>query len=325
MSNNRSLRSISTASGLTGVWPALFTPLKADDPKRLRNSIDYDKAKVIIDDLIAAGVTGLVPVGTTGQSPTVSPEQHLDMIRFTMDYVDGRVPVIAGAGSNSTRESVDMIQAIQKAFGPTAVLCVTGYYNNPPQAGLVAHFETLSAETGAKIVLYNVPARTGSYLEADTLIRLAADKNIIGLKQALDFRSEGAYRVDTANVIAATRDSDFAVVSGEDDGVAAMLELGGSGVISASANIPELAKIFLAVVAAHNSGDAARAAALQEDAMPYVKMVFSRKNPIPLGTLLNSPMFLPLVSVRETPGGEALHAELLKFMDEKAPSLKKHH
>src|SRR5690606_14262819 len=109
-------RSISTASELHGVWPALLTPLKADDPKRLRNSIDYDKAKVLIDDLIAAGVTGLVPVGTTGQSPTVSHEQHLDMIRFTVYYVDGRVPVIAGAGSNSTRESVDMIQAIQKAL-----------------------------------------------------------------------------------------------------------------------------------------------------------------------------------------------------------------
>jgi 4-hydroxy-tetrahydrodipicolinate synthase len=84
------------------------------------------------------------------------------MIRFTVDYVAGRVPVIAGAGSNSTRESVDMIQAIQKALGDTAVLCVTGYYNNPPQEGLIAHFETLSAETGAKIVLYNVPARTAS-------------------------------------------------------------------------------------------------------------------------------------------------------------------
>ena len=89
-----SARSISSAAELRGVWPALFTPLKNDDPKRLRNSIDYEKAKVMIDDLIAAGVDGLVPVGTTGQSPTVSPEQHLDMIRFTVDYADGRVPVI---------------------------------------------------------------------------------------------------------------------------------------------------------------------------------------------------------------------------------------
>lgn len=321
MSNNRS---ISTAAELRGVWPALFTPLKADDPKRLRNSIDYDKAKQIIDDVIAAGVTGIVPVGTTGQSPTVSPEQHLDMIRFTVDYVDGRVPVIAGAGSNSTRESVDMIQAIQKVLGPTAVLCVTGYYNNPPQEGLVNHFETLSSETGAKIVLYNVPARTASYLEADTLIRLAQDKNIIGNKQAVDFRSAGKFRDDTAKVIAATKGLDFTTVSGEDDGVAAMLELGGSGVITASGNIPEVAQIFLSIIAAHNSGDAAKARELQEAAMPFVKMVFCRKNPIPLATLFNSPLFQPLVSVRETAGGEALHAELMTFVSERAKSLGKY-
>ncbi len=318
-------RSISTASELRGVWPALFTPLKADDPKRLRNSIDHDKAKAIIDDLIAAGVTGLVPVGTTGQSPTVSPEQHLDMIRFTVDYVDGRVPVIAGAGSNSTRESVDMIQAIQKALGPTAVLCVTGYYNNPPQEGLAAHYETLSRETGAKIVIYNVPARTASYLEPDTLIRLAADKNIIGNKQAVDFRSPGRFQDDTRKVIAATKGMDFTTVSGEDDGVAAIMEMGGSGVITASGNIPELSRLFLAIVAAHNAGDAAKATALQEEAMPFVKMVFSRKNPIPLAAMFDSPLFLPLVSVRETAGGEALHAELMKFVDEKAPTLRKYY
>jgi 4-hydroxy-tetrahydrodipicolinate synthase len=321
MSNTRS---ISSASELKGVWPALFTPLKADDPKRLRNSIDYDKTKLIIDDMIAAGVTGIVPVGTTGQSPTVSPEQHLDMIRFTVDYVGGRVPVIAGAGSNSTRESVDMIQAIQKALGPTAVLCVTGYYNNPPQEGLVAHFETLSAETGAKIVLYNVPARTASYLEPETLIRLAADKNIIGNKQAVEFRSPGKFRDDTAKVIAATKGLDFTTVSGEDDGVATMLELGGSGVITASGNIPEVSKIFLAIVAAHNAGDVAKARELQESAMPFVKMVFSRKNPIPLAALFNSPLFQPLVSVRETAGGEALQAELMAFAAQNAPSLTKY-
>jgi 4-hydroxy-tetrahydrodipicolinate synthase len=317
-------RSISTASELKGVWPALFTPLKADDPKRLRNSIDYDKAKSVIDDLIAAGVSGLVPVGTTGQSPTVSPEQHLDMIRFTVDYVAGRVPVIAGAGSNSTRESVDMIQAIQKALGPTAVLCVTGYYNNPPQEGLAAHYETLSRETGAKIVIYNVPARTASYLEPETLIRLAADKNIIGNKQAVDFRNPGKFRNDTIKSIAGTKGLDFATVSGEDDGVAAIMEMGGSGVITASGNIPELSTLFLGIVAAHHAGDAAKAAALQEAAMPFVKMVFCRKNPIPLAAMFDSPLFLPLVTLRETAGGEALHAELMKFVDDKAPSLKKY-
>lgn len=318
-------RSISTAAELRGVWPALFTPLKNDDPKRLRNSIDFDKAKSMIDDLIAAGVSGLVPVGTTGQSPTVSPEQHLEMIRFTVDYVGGRVPVIAGAGSNSTRESVDMIQQIQKSLGDMAVLCVTGYYNNPPQEGLIAHFETLSRESGAKIVVYNVPSRTASYLEADTLIRLAADPNIIGLKQAVDFRSAGKYREDTIRVIAETKGLDFTTVSGEDDGVAAILELGGSGVITASGNIPELSGLFLKIVAAHEAGKPDEAKRLQEASMEFVRRVFSRKNPIVLGTLFNSPLFLPLVSVRETVDGEALEKELLQFIRDKAPSLKKYH
>ena len=322
MSNSRS---ISTAAELHGVWPALFTPLKNDDPKRLRNSIDYDKAKQIIDDMIAEGVNGIVPVGTTGQSPTVSPEQHLDMVRFTVDYVAGRVPVIAGAGSNSTRESVDMIQSIQKALGDTAVLCVTGYYNNPPQEGLLAHFETLSAETGAKVVIYNVPARTASYVEADTLIRLAADKNIIGLKQAIDFRTPGKFRDDTKKVIDATRGTDFAVVSGEDDGVAAILELGGAGVITASGNIPELARLFLKIVAAHKAGNPAEAKQLQEDAMVFVKAVFARKNPLPLAALFDSPLFQPLVSVRETAGGEAVQDMLMDLIRDHAPTLKKYH
>jgi 4-hydroxy-tetrahydrodipicolinate synthase len=322
MSNNRS---ISTAAQLHGVWPALFTPLNSDDPKRLRNTIDYAKAKLLIDDMIAEGVTGIVPVGTTGQSPTVSPEQHLDMVRFTVDYVAGRVPVIAGAGSNSTRESVDMIQSIQKALGDTAVLCVTGYYNNPPQEGLVGHFETLSAETGAKIVIYNVPARTASYLEADTLIRLAADKNIIGLKQAIDFRSAGKFREDTKKLIDATKGLDFSVVSGEDDGVAEILALGGNGVITASGNIPEVARLFLQIIAAHKAGNAAEAARLQESAMMFVKAVFARKNPLPLAALFDSPLFQPLVSVRETAGGEEVQAMLMNLVRDHAPSLKKYH
>ena len=194
-------KSIATAAELAGVFPALFTPLKDDDPSRLRNSIDFAKAKTIIDDLIAAGVSGLVPVGTTGQSPTVSHSQHVEMIKFTVDYVDGRVPVIAGAGSNCTRETVEVIQAIQKAAGDLACLCVTGYYNNPPQEGLVLHYETVARETGAKIVIYNVPGRTSSYIEPDTLVHLAGNANVIGLKQAVDFKNPGKHREDTLDVI----------------------------------------------------------------------------------------------------------------------------
>jgi 4-hydroxy-tetrahydrodipicolinate synthase len=318
-------KSIATGAELRGVLPALFTPLCDDDPKRLRNSIDYPKARKIIDDLIAEGVDGLVPVGTTGQSPTVSAAQHLDFIRFTVDYVDGRVPVIAGAGSNCTRESVDLIQEILKSLGEMAVLCVTGYYNNPPQEGLAAHYENLSRETGAKIVIYNVPSRTASYLEPETLVRLAQDKNIIGLKQAVDFRNPGRHRDDTLAVIQRTRNLDFGIISGEDDGVFAMLELGGQGVITASGTIAEAARLFLKLVSAHRAGRRDEAERYQQEAMPLIRAVFGRKNPIPLGTFFNSPLFLPLVSARETQDGAAFESEILALIREQLPSLRKFH
>jgi 4-hydroxy-tetrahydrodipicolinate synthase len=318
-------KSISTGEELAGVFPALFTPLKDDDPSRLRNSIDYDKAKVIIDDLIAEGVNGLVPVGTTGQSPTVSHRQHVDFIRFVVDYVDGRVPVIAGAGSNCTRESIEVIQAIQQGAGELACLCVTGYYNNPPQEGLVRHYETLARETGAKIVIYNVPGRTASYLEPDTLVHLAKSANVIGLKQAVDFRNPGKFREDTLDVVRRTAGDGFSVVSGEDELLFAVLELGGRGIITAAGNIPEAARTYLSIVRRHKDGDKAEAERLQAALDPLVKAVFCRKNPIPLATFLNSPLYLPLVQVRETKGGEEAHARIMELIATAAPSLKKHH
>ena len=230
------MRSVSTPEELRGVFPALFTPLEENDPLRLRNRVDHAKAKRMIDDLIALGVSGLVPVGTTGQSPTLSHAQHVDFVRFTVDYVDGRVPVIAGAGSNCTRESIEMIGAIQDACGPLACLCVTGYYNNPPQEGLVRHYETIARETGAKLIIYNIPGRTSSYLEPETLVRLARHPDVIGLKQAVDFRSPGRHRDDTVRVIGEVS-GDLSVLSGEDDALVDLLELGGSGIITAAGNI----------------------------------------------------------------------------------------
>ena len=303
---------------LKGSMTALITPFK-------NGKVDEKAFQDFCVWQIDQGTDALVACGTTGESPTLSHPEHNRVVELCIEAAKGRVPVIAGAGSNSTRESVDMIQSIQKMVGDTAVLCVTGYYNNPPQEGLTAHFETLSAETGAKIVIYNVPARTASYLEADTLIRLAADKNIIGLKQAIDFRSEGKFREDTKKVIAATKSLDFSVVSGEDDGVAEILALGGNGVITASGNIPEVARLFLKIVAAGKAGNAAEAKQLQEDAMVFVKAVFARKNPLPLAALFDSPLFQPLVSVRDTAGGEEVQAMLMDLVRDHAPSLKKYH
>lgn len=318
-------KSVSHAQGLAGVFPALFTPLKDDDPKRLRNSIDYDKSRLMIDALVAAGVDGLVPVGTTGQSPTLSHEQHVEFVCFVADYLDGRLPIIAGAGSNCTRESVEMINALQKKLGPLAVLCVTGYYNNPPQEGILDHFATVGAETGAKIVIYNVPGRTASYVEPDTLIALSEHPSVIGVKQAVDFQSPGKHRDDTLRVAEKTRGADFALLSGEDDAFPTVLEMGGVGIITATGNIVEAARLLKQIQAAHRSGDAAALQTAQESLLPFVRAVFSRKNPIPLATLFNSPLYQPLVPVERTPGGSDVRAELLRLVQTIAPSLAKYH
>jgi len=309
---------------LSGVYTALFTPLNDDDPKRLYNSIDYNKAKSMIDEQILTGVSGLVPVGTTGQSATVTPQQHLDFIKFVVDYAGDRCQVIAGAGSNCTRESVEMIKNVQK-IKEIPVLCVTGYYNNPAQFGVKMHFDTLASETGAEIVLYNVPGRTNSYIHADTVIELAQNPQFIGIKQAVDFTIDGDHREDTLRIIKATKGTHFSVVSGEDDAVAQCIKDGGTGVISATANIPEALKLFLEVIAEGTAGNYSRSFEIQKKLIPYVRACFSRKNPIPLGVFLNSPMYQPLCDVRETEDGDLLYTELLDFMKESAPSLLKYH
>lgn len=309
------------SAGLSGVHVALFTPLRADDPKRLRNTVDLEKASRMIEDLLAEGIDGIVPIGTTGQSPTVTPEQHLAFIRFVVERVAGRAKIIAGAGSNCTRESVDMVKEIQRIAPGTPCLCVTGYYNNPPQQGLIDHFETLAEETGAPLVLYNVPSRTCSYLEPDTLVRLAHHPLVIGVKQAVDFMNQGRHRDETREVIERTKGLDFAVITGEDDGLLPILELGGAGIITATGNIPEAARLYLRLYKSFRDGDPGTATAAREALLPFVKWAFARKNPIPLGTLFNSPLFQPLCDMARTPGGEKDVSDMLAWAKTAAPSL----
>lgn len=314
---------IRSAKDLNGVYVALFTPLRDDDPKRLRNSIDWDKAGRMIDDLVGVGVRGIIPAATTGQSATLSHAQHLDFIKFTMEHVAGRVDVIAGAGSNCTRESIEMIEQVLK-IADVPVLCVTGYYNNPTQEGIRRHFTALGRETGAKIVMYNVPGRTASYIAPETVLELAEEPNIIGLKQAVNFKPGGDKREDTLKIAEGIKGLDFALLTGEDDAVVDVMEMGGRGVVTATGNVPEAAAIMVRLVKAADAGDWETARALQAEVAPFVKATFSRKNPIPLGHFFRSPLYLPMCSVSETKDGEALARELDALMDEKAPSLAKY-
>ena len=316
--------STSLSNALHGVHTALFTPLLSDDSKNLNNSIDYIKLEEMIEALIKKGVHGMVPVGTTGQSATLSHQQHLDVVKFTLEKVAGRAQIIAGAGSNCTRESVEMIKKIQ-AIADVPVLCVTGYYNNPTPNGIFNHFKTLADETGAKIVLYNVPSRTNNYMTPEIIIELAKIPNIIGLKQAVDFQEGGEHRADTLTIIAGTRNEDFAVLSGEDDSLAEMIKIGGCGIISATANIPEAAEIFIATYQSATSGDLETAATQQASLADFVSAAFSRKNPIPMGTFFNSSLYQPLCKVEDTEGGTELEAQLQELIKQSAPSLLKYY
>ena len=314
--------SINDSKALKGVFPALFTPL-CPHKQTLHNSIDYDKAKMIIDDLIHQGIHGLVPMGTTGQSATVTHEQHLDFVQFVVEYVDRRVPIIAGAGSNSTRESIEMINLLQKKVGSLSFLCVTGYYNTPPMEGIILHFNTLTQETGAKLVVYNVPGRTQSYLTPETVIELAKNPSLIGLKQAVNFSRNDQYKQDTQKIMSHTHN--FSLLSGEDDGFYSMLKLGGQGIITATGNIPEASKIFVQIFEQFNQGNESQSQELQNQLNEFAKMCFIAKNPIPLATFFNSPVYLPLISLKDVKNGESLESQFLDFMHKNAPSLKKYH
>ena len=313
---------INSSNDLKGIFTALFTPLKKDDPKNLYNSIDYDKAKLMIDDLIDIGVSGIVPMGTTGQSATVSTEQHIEFVKFTVNYVNKRVPIIAGAGSNSTRESIETIKKIKEIVGNLTFLCVTGYYNTPPQAGIIENFNTIVNETGSNIIIYNVPSRTNNYIDANSLIELSKNPNIIGLKQAANFKDPGEIQQDTLKVI--TESNNFSVFSGEDDSLYDMLSMGGTGMISATANIPEATILFLKIIEAMQQGNTEEAELLQKQVNKYAQICFIQKNPIPLASLFRSAVYLPLVSIDQIPGSEAIQQQISDFVIKTAPSLKKY-
>jgi 4-hydroxy-tetrahydrodipicolinate synthase len=237
----------------------------------------------------------VLPAVTTGQSATVSPQQHLDVIKFTLDYVDGRVPVIAGAGSNCTRESIEMIENVQK-IAPVAVLCVTGYYNNPPQEGLLKHYRTLSSETGAKIVIYNVPGRTGVNLKAETTVRLANDcQNIIAIKEA-------SGNLEQVDEIIKNKPRSFDVISGDDALTFPMISCGAVGVISVIGNA--LPKEFSKMIRLQMKGEYDPARKIHHRFIDLFSLLFVDGNPAGVKAMLHEMGYienvlrLPLVPTR---------------------------
>jgi 4-hydroxy-tetrahydrodipicolinate synthase len=252
---------------ITGSIVALITPFQAD------GRVDYAALRQLIDWHIAEGTDCLGVVGTTGESPTVTTEEHCEIIRVSVEQAAGRVPIMAGCGSNSTAEAVNLARFAQQV-GADCQLQVVPYYNKPTQEGQYQHFKTIAEATGdLPMVLYNVPGRTVADLQLETVLRLAQLPGVIGIKDATG-------NIERAQWLIRERPKGFAVYSGDDPTAVALMLCGGQGNISVTANIaPRLMhELCLAAIA----GDARRAMDIQLRLMPVHKNLFLEGNPIPV-------------------------------------------
>ncbi|GGP19744.1 4-hydroxy-tetrahydrodipicolinate synthase [Silvimonas iriomotensis] len=286
---------------LTGSLVALVTPMKDD------GALDFDRLRQFVDWHIAQGTDGLVAVGTTGESPTVDVEEHVEIIRVVVEQAAGRVPVIAGTGANSTREAIHLSKKARDV-GAQYGLSVVPYYNKPTQEGLFQHFKAIAEESGLPTLLYNVPGRTVADMNNDTVLRLAQLPGIVGLKDATG-------NLERAADLFKRAPKDFGLYSGDDASSLAFLLLGGHGVISVTANVAPRQMHDLCVAAA--AGRIADARAINDALQDLHKHLFVEANPIPVKWaleemgLIGSGIRLPLTRLSESAQPvvrKALHA-----------------
>ena len=254
---------------ITGALVAIATPMRDD------GSIDYDCYQKLIDWQVSEGADAIVSMGTSGESPTVSFEEH----KAAVEAVAGRVPVIAGTGANSTAEAIRLTREALEV-GAQYSLQVVPYYNKPTQEGLFQHFSAVAREGGLPVILYNVPGRMGRDMTNDTVLRLAEVPGIVGLKDAT-----GDLARAEALLAALPKDKDFALYSGNDDSALALVLAGGQGVISVTANVAP--KLMHEMVEAALKGDIATARAINNRLLPLHKELFCESNPIPVKWALN--------------------------------------
>jgi 4-hydroxy-tetrahydrodipicolinate synthase len=273
---------------LKGSIVAIVTPFK-------NGKIDEGKLKELIEFQIANGTDGIVPCGTTGESATLTYEEHHQVIDFTIKVVDGRIPVIAGTGSNSTAESIGLTK-YAKAAGADGALLITPYYNRPTQKGLVAHFRAVAEAVEIPMVIYNVPARTGVNMLPESIAELADIPHLVGVKEA-----SGSLQQIT-ELITLCGDK-ISVLSGDDFIVMPILSVGGKGVISVVANVAPA--LMASLVDAFEGGEFRKASQIQRDAFPLCQAMFLETNPIPVKTALalmgkiDGELRLPLVGMSD--------------------------
>lgn len=255
----------------TGAGVALVTPMNPD------GSVNFPKLRELIEFQLANETDALIICGTTGEASTMTDEEQVACVRFAVEIVNKRVPVIAGAGSNDTRHGVELAVACEKA-GADGILLVTPYYNKATQKGLVLHYTTIANALTVPVILYNVPGRTGCNIAPKTVLELSKVKNIVAVKEASGNFSQIAE-------IAALCGPDFDIYSGNDDQIVPLLALGGKGVISVLSNVAP--KNTHDMVAKFFAGDVAGAAKLQLEAIELINGLFCEVNPIPVKTALN--------------------------------------
>ena len=283
-----------------GLYTAIITPFK-------NNEVDYEALKALVEAQVAAGVDGIVPVGTTGESPTLTHREHMEVIRRTIEYAAGRCQVIAGTGSNSTVEAIEMTKEAA-AMGADGTLQVCPYYNKPSQEGLYRHFKAIADSTDLPVLLYSIPGRSVIEISVETVARLAADcPTIVAIKEA-------GGSVERVNQLVQALPADFSILSGDDGLTVPFISCGAVGLVSVTSNVApaEMKELVTAAL----SGDGKRAQELQKKYYPLMKGLMSLDtNPIPIKAALalrgdiSWEVRLPLV-----PLPEAKRAELTALL-----------
>lgn len=285
-----------------GVATALVTPMYED------GSINFDRFKTLIDEQIDAGIPALVICGTTGESATMTLEEHAEVIRVAIKHANGRIKIIAGAGSNDTACAIDLAKEAEEA-GADALLIVTPYYNKATQGGLVAHYTAIANSVKLPIILYNVPSRTGVNIKPETYAKLAEVENIVAIKEA---NGDISSVVKTRLLCGDKLD----IYSGNDDQVIPMMALGGKGVISVLSNI--MPKETVEMCDKMLNGDLEGAAAMQIELSSLIDALFIEVNPIPCKEAMNlmdmgmGPVRLPLTPMEDSTKAVLVN-ELKKF------------
>jgi 4-hydroxy-tetrahydrodipicolinate synthase len=287
---------------IEGVYTALVTPMNESgklDEKALRRLVDFQ---------VEAGVQGLVPVGTTGESPTLSGEECKRVIQVVVEQARGRVPVIAGAGSNSTAEAIEYSREA-KEVGAAATLQVTPYYNKPTNAGLLGHFRAIADAVDLPLIVYNIAGRTGRNIENPIMLELAKHRNIVAVKEA-------SGDINQIMDLIAKKPADFTVISGDDNLVFPIMALGGRGVISVASNI--VPDRMVRLVNAALKGDWETARRIHYELLPLFRIIFVETNPIPIKAavalmgMITESYRLPMCSL--TPANRQALESLLREM-----------